>query len=193
MIGTLLLMLLLTEACGHGEKQGTPLAVATTTEVERRMDSLLQCQLELPQGMTHSRAGKHFLWVSDNEAPTMRNICIYSYPGFALEAGRVTMVRDSVMRENIKGESDGMFMHTEAKVPVTHKMMTWKGHRLLRTAGMWEMEGDAMGGPFVCHSRVDSLRNRVVVAEAFVFAPGRNKEETMKRLEAQLLKLRINE
>jgi hypothetical protein len=31
------------------------------------------------------------------------------------------------------------------------------------------------------------------VAEAFVFAPGRDKQQTMKRLEAQLLKIEIKQ
>ena len=46
----------------------------------------------------------------------------------------------------------------------------------METRGLWKMEHDAMGGPFVSHSRVDTLNNRVVVAEGFVYAP-----EKMKR------------
>ena len=34
------------------------------------------------------------------------------------------------------------------------------------------MENDMMGGPFVSHSVVDEINNRVIVVEAFVYAAG---------------------
>ncbi len=165
-------------------------SMATTTEVEQKIDSVLSCQLELPSGMTHYHVGQNFIWVSDDDVPTMRNICLYSYPGTSLRAEESVRKRDSVMQLNIRGEVEDMYMHTESKVPVKQKLISWQGRQLLRTEGLWEMEGDAMGGPFVSHSRVDTLRRRIVVAEAFVYAPGRDKQETMKRLEAVLLKMK---
>ena len=165
-------------------------SMTTTTEVEQKIDSVLGCQLELPSGMTHYRMGQNFIWVSDDDVPTMRNICLYSYPGTSLLAEETVRKRDSVMQLNIRGEVENMYMHTESKVPVKQKLISWQGRQLLRTEGLWEMEGDAMGGPFVSHSRVDTLRGRIVVAEAFVYAPRRDKEETMKRLEAVLLKMK---
>jgi hypothetical protein len=165
--------------------------MGTTTAIEQTIDSMFGCQIELPQGMTCSRQKQDFIWVSDNEMPTMRNICLYTYPGTNIDATEVVPKRDSVMQQNIQGEVAGMYMHTESKVPVIQKLVTWQGRQLLRTEGLWEMEGDAMGGPFVSHSWVDTLRRRIIIAEAFVFAPGRDKHETMKRLEAQLLKIEI--
>jgi hypothetical protein len=160
--------------------------------LEKVISHITGRQVELPKGLTQWKKGQDFVWLSDNEVQTMRNICLYTYPGNRLDEALVVSKRDSVMRSNIPGEREGMYMHTEEQVPVSHSRLTWKGIPLLRSAGLWEMEGDAMGGPFVCHSRVDSTRGCIVVAEAFVYAPGRDKREVMKRLEAQLLKLIIH-
>lgn len=186
-----LIVLILCSCKGGGE--GRQSLTATTTALEQTIDSMFGCRLELPQGMTYSHRGQGFIWVSDNEMPTMRNICLYTYPGIHLDAAESVRKRDSVMQLNIQGEEAGMYMHTESKVPVSQKFVTWKGRQLLRTEGLWEMEGDAMGGPFVSHSWADTLRGHIIVAEAFVFAPGRDKQQTMKRLEAQLLKIEIKQ
>lgn len=48
-----------------------------------------------------------------------------------------------------------------------------------------------MGGPFVSHSRLDKKRGRILVAEAFLYAPDRDKELPLQRLEEALQTLRL--
>ena len=69
------------------------------------------------------------------------------------------------------------------------KPIAVKGEYAMETRGLWKMEHDAMGGPFVSHSRVDTLNNRVVVAEGFVYAPEKMKRGLIRRLEAALYTL----
>ena len=57
--------------------------------------------------------------------------------------------------------------------------------------GLWEMENDIMGGPFVSHSVVDEINNRVIVVEAFLYAPNRKKGSMMRKLEASLFTLKL--
>jgi hypothetical protein len=53
------------------------------------------------------------------------------------------------------------------------------------------MENDMMGGPFVSHARVDRPNGRVVVVEAFVYAPEKKKRDLMRQLEASLYTLNL--
>ena len=48
--------------------------------------------------------------------------------------------------------------------------MNTKGEYAQEARGLWEMEGDMMGGPFVSHARVDRANGRVVVVEAFILS-----------------------
>jgi hypothetical protein len=50
-----------------------------------------------------------------------------------------------------------------------------------------------MGGPFVSHSRVDEVNGRIVVAEAFVYAPESLKRDLIRRMEAALYTLQLPE
>ena len=50
-----------------------------------------------------------------------------------------------------------------------------------------------MGGPFVAHAIADSIHKRIVVAEAFVYAPEQLKRNIMRQLEAALYTFSINQ
>ena len=55
--------------------------------------------------------------------------------------------------------------------------------------GTWQ--NDMMGGPFVSHARVDRPNGRVVVVEAFVYAPEKKKRDLMRQMEASLYTLNL--
>lgn len=123
----------------------------------------------IPSDMNSARRGKDFLWLSDNKASPMRNVCIYK-----------GVNRDSVMRQNVKGETDSMYVQT---VKGTVKERPLPGGGVYRY-GLWEMKGDAMGGPFA------SVTRQGVTIEAFVYAPGGKKRNLMRQLDAVLYSLR---
>lgn len=143
--------------------------------------------MDIPNEMSATKEGKDFCWMTDNGASIMRNICVYSYLATRLDTADIIAKRDSVMRENIHGETDDMVMATDRRMPVSHSIAP---NGRLRTEGTWEMKGDMMGGPFVSHSFLDEANGRVIVAEGFLFAPDRDMATPMKRIEEILLTLR---
>lgn len=144
--------------------------------------------MRIPAEMKAGKTGRNFIWLSDNRPDRMRNICVYSYGGTTLDAHRALAARDSVMRLNIPGELDGMYMQTTPG-SVTAGLTTEDGRTVMISRGLWEMRNDAMGGPFVSLSTVDSVNSRVIVAEAFVYAPGTNKRNLIRSAEAALYTL----
>jgi len=156
---------------------------------EKAVDSIAEAEILIPKTMTSMKTGERFVWLSDNAAGRMENIVVYSYPMPARGMNRQEMVRmrDSVMRRNIPGEADGMYMETvgeRVEGSVIGDGRKEPQRYILR--GLWQMHGDAMGGPFVSVSLADSMRRRIITAEAFVYAPGKKKGEAMRRLEAAL-------
>ncbi len=143
----------------------------------------------VPQELTAMKKGRQFLWFSDNRAEGSANICVYSYPGTALDTARNMAMRDSTMGRNIPGERPFMHMKTESRIPVVQRLAVEKGRTMLVSRGLWQMSGDAMGGPFVSLAMADTARGMTIVAEGFVFAPGKRKRNAVKRLEAALYTL----
>jgi hypothetical protein len=78
------------------------------------------------------------------------------------------------------------------KIGITYTPLTLSNGKYCgELRGLWEMQGDMMGGPFVSHARLDEKNNRVVVVEGFVFAPETNKRNYIRRIEAALYTLQL--
>ena len=153
----------------------------------KTIDETLGCKITIPADMTMWKTGKGFVWISDDGQKIMRNLCIYATKGIRTDAKSLADIRDSVMAANIKGEHDGMYMATERR---TGLLFSHDGNSMTMR-GLWQMKGDAMGGPFVSRTIIDSTRNRTVTAEAFIYAPATSKARAMKRLESILYTIKL--
>ena len=163
------------------------------TEAEKAAKDATGASMLIPAELTYSRRGKDFIWLTDNAAGGARSVCVYTYPGTDTRPARVIAMRDSIMKANLPGAAPGAHMATETGAAIYHTTLTDSGGRWrTEVRGLWRMEGGAMGGPFVCHAAADSARGRTVVAEGFVFAPGKRKRNMMRQLEAALTTLRLN-
>lgn len=156
----------------------------TSSNAGMALDSIFGLTMSIPVGLTSYKVGKDFIWLSDNGISTNRNICVYSASASITDYSDLIRLRDSIMRINIIGEKDYMYMATAKKPEPRYRL---KNDTLI-VDGMWQMEGDAMGGPFWCITKIGICPT--IVAEAFVFAPGKDKTEIMRPLAASLLTLK---
>lgn len=159
----------------------------------KKVKDMFGCDFYIPVDINKMKIGDNFIWAS-NDAPTgIQNIVIYSYP-YATEKvfrhGVYIALRDSFMKANILGGKPNQYMATD-KNHVDVKNITVRGEFAQEARGLWHMENDAMGGPFVAHSMIDTINNRVIVAEGFVYAPDKMKRTMIRRLEAALYTLRM--
>ena len=114
---------------------------------------------------------------------------VYSFPYTAQEAfteDYLVAMRDSVVRRNVPGSFPNSYMKTEKRFELSYEPITYRGEYRGVLRGLWRMEGDKMGGPFVSHAHLDEKNQRVVVAETFVYAPGTKKAKLLRRGEASL-------
>ena len=157
-------------------------------EVSRLAEEILGVDIWVPWGLNKFKTGKDFLWASTNVGKKDMNLVLYSYPytdknTFTLDY--FLQKRDSVMKANIPGGPKGSYMTTNHDY-VYVEDGTVRGKYAQIARGLWRIQGDRMGGPFVSHSRVDEANGRVVVAEAFIYAPESLKRDLLRRMEAAL-------
>lgn len=75
-----------------------------------------------------------------------------------------------MLRTNMPGETDSMYM----VIPVLAKR------------GLWEMKGDAMGGPYVMQRIRRGKTGDEIIIIGFVYAPEMKKKILIKQLEAAI-------
>ena len=162
-------------------------------EVSRLAKEILGVDIWVPWEINKFKKGKDFLWASTNVGKKDMNLVLYSYPytdrnTFTLDY--FLQKRDSVMKANIPGGPEGSYMTTNHNY-VYVEDGTVRGKYAQIARGLWRIQGDRMGGPFVSHSRVDEVNGRIIVAEAFIYAPESLKRDLLRRMEAALHTLQL--
>jgi len=154
-------------------------------KAEQMVQKLFGFHMLIPADMQASKQATDFLWLSNNTANGLQNICIYKANG--LTKTNFQQLRDSVMQANIKGETNSMYMQTVPQscliTPSNHG-----AHTPFLVRGLWQMHGDAMGGPFI--GRIIRHKGNTYVAEGFVFAPENKKRNFIRQLESALYTLK---
>ena len=171
----------------------TALEDSHNIKFNEKVYEMFDCELYIPIDLNKMKVGDNFIWASDDGMSSIQNICIYSYPYVSQKVfnrGVYIALRDSFMGANIPGELEGSVMSTNRDF-VTVENMQIQGHYVQEARGFWEMTKDVMGGPFVAHSQVDTINNRVIVGEGFVYAPDKMKRTMIRRLEAALYTLKL--
>lgn len=162
-------------------------------EVSRLAREIFDVDVWVPWEVNRFKQGKDFLWASTNIGKKDMSIVLYSYPytdtnTFTLDY--FLQKRDSVMKANIPGGPEGSYMTTNHNY-VYVEDATVRGKYAQVARGLWRVQGDRMGGPFVSHSRVDEVNGRIIVAEAFIYAPESLKRDLLRRMEAALYTVQL--
>ena len=152
-------------------------------------------QLYIPGNLKKFTAGKDFFWASNMSVETRQDIIIYSYPytdpnTFTKEF--LLQKRDSVLKANLPGPTPGSYMATERTGFEPLFKTIWKNDRYCaEIRGWWRVEGDLMGGPFISHTQLDEINNRVITIEGFVYAPGHAKRNLIRQMEAVVYSIKL--
>ena len=154
-------------------------------EMQEEVKKTFGLDMKIPVSMNASKKAKDFIWISNNASTGMQNLLVMKVKSEERRAGKGKVKSeerrmknsnafhvnvndkaqiDSILRTNMPGETDSMYM----TIPV------------LLERGLWEMKGDAMGGPYVMHR----IHNLYVIG--FVYAPEMKKKILIKQLEAAI-------
>jgi hypothetical protein len=147
--------------------------------------------MAVPRNMVRCKKAENFMWISNNAGNMNRNIVLYSYPYTEADAftrAKLLQKRDSVMKLHIPGPVENSYMTTEYRFepPIWEETAMANKQYAIRIQGMWRVEGEYMGGPFVSISCLDQKNQRIITAEAFIYAPNQYKRNAMRQLEAAL-------
>ena len=174
-------------------RQITALEEKHSNFISHKVDSLFGCDIWIPAELANSKTGEDFFWASTNTGTADRNFVIYSYPytdkdTFTKEY--FVHKRDSVMKVNIPGFKEGVYMSTDSLLTDVRPINVQDTYTL-EARGLWRMKGDFMGGPYVSHMRLDPVNQRIIVVEAFIYSPDKLKRNLMRQMEASLYTLRF--
>ena len=159
-------------------------------EMQQLVKKNFGISMNIPADMQASKKAKNFIWISNNASSGMKNLIIMRAEKVKSEERRAEKMKseerrvknsdafspqekqqiDSILRTNMPGETDSMYM----VIPV------------LSERGLWEMKGDAMGGPYVMRRICPEKGKDEIIIIGFVYAPEMKKKILIKQLEAAI-------
>lgn len=96
----------------------------------------------------------------------------------------ITEKRESVNRQYIQGGSEGKFVRTDFNQPYEQRFMEIAGMEAYESRGIWRMENDLMGGPFINYTMFDHENNRLFMMEFGQFSPRWDQRRFLYQFEA---------
>ena len=142
-------------------------------------------ELTYPSAYKTFKDTTNFVWIQKEVRKGHLNLIAYTLKENILEGSfneRILNIRDSIGKAYVPGRLDGSYQITErAFRPYFYRAIV-DGKQAYLTKGTWEVANDYMAGPFVNYMIQDTLKNRILVLEGFVFAPTASKRDYMFEL-----------
>jgi len=157
------------------------------------LDSIFNIKLNYPSIYRVAVADRNFVWLRKDTKSGSVNLSVFQTPLTAnkLNAETIITIRDSISKQKIPGPTKETYMSTEMQyksVLASTKISKYKGQEL---RGLWEVKKQFMGGPFINFSVVDSINNRILFFDGFVYSPGTEKANYVFEIEAIIKSLKI--
>ncbi len=135
-----------------------------------------------------------FLWYRNTFARGLLNIIAYEVPVFDEPYTIESLIsfRDSIGKSYIPGQFDNTYMRTEPNFTPVTSDVEFNNVKAIESRGLWFVEGDYMGGPFISYTIEDKANDRLIVVEGFSYSPSSKKRDVIFELEAILKTAKIN-
>lgn len=162
--------------------------------VIKKLYDKYEVKLTVPKGYSVNLENEDFIWLDFRHRNVIEGILIYSYPYTdtnTFTTDYLVAKRDEIFKKYVPGEVEGSYPATETRFPILASEYQLNGNRYTyELRGLWHViDGMAMGGSFISISQYDEARKRIVTVDGFLFAPGEEKRNLLKRIEAILYSL----
>ena len=159
-------------------------------EIAPKVSAVFGGSPHFPTGYKLKKLTDDFGWIADEKQYTIQGILIYKVPATGAEdelsLEKIIARRNEVLKTNVPGMFENTWMTTGEYMPPTIEFFRYRGREFAQVRGLWEVENDYMGGPFVSQSFYSPDGADVIVAEAFVYAPKYDKRQYLRQVESIL-------
>lgn len=158
------------------------------TSLMNQIKSKYKFSLTIPEGYFLATSKDDFFWLR-RETPDMSFAVLYYTVNYTdtmqLALNGVIETRNKYTKEYIPGPTEGSYQVVSLDVyPPKTSVIDFNGKYAVETRGLWKLEHDFMGGPFINIAFVNEQSTKVIYLDGFVYAPQDKKRDQLKQVEA---------
>lgn len=169
----------------------TVFRTSSNNKVTKEVKSGFDLKMTIPREFYAAKSESDFMWIRKEVEKFSQGILIISepYKDTAQFSQRSIVARiNRNMQQYVPGPVDGSYMVTDEEfVPPKSTLATdFVADYTIETCGLWKLENDFMGGPFVSYTFLDPRSNEIVTLLGYVYQPNKTKRDLLRQLEAIL-------
>ena len=167
--------------------------IRKSLSISQALDSIFKIKLDYPSIYRVAAVDRNFVWLRKDTKSGSVNLSVFQTPlkTNRLNTEKIIIIRDSVSKQKIPGPTKETYMSTETQYKPVLVPTKIRKHKGLEVRGLWEVKKQFMGGPFINFSVVDSINNRILFFDGFVYSPGTEKASYIFEIEAIIKSLKI--
>lgn len=156
-------------------------------EIEKVLNNNLKIDMRIPRTYFIAKQDSNMLWIRQESDDVSNNLFFktVSLDSFTNSPFAGVALRNS-MGEFVETDAEDAYMVSDTLLPFNVRSVYLNGYEAIDTRGLWRMENDFMGGPFVNYLILDEPNNRVIMLDGWVYAPKVKKKPQVRALEATL-------
>jgi len=169
--------------------------LGTSNSLTQKVQENFNLDIKVPGGYMVALEKENLLWLRKRAGNTTFGIFIHEEPYTDREqmsSQYLKAIRDTLGRRYVQSEMEGAYMQVnDIDLPVIYATTSLDGAYAIEARGIWEMEGDFFGGPFISYLLLDEKNSRIIFLDGFVLAPGIPKRVLMQELEYIISNVRL--
>jgi hypothetical protein len=162
---------------------------SSKNKVLKKIRDKFKMDITIPQGFYVAKTKPDFMWIRKEVTDFSQGIIIISEPYVNQEQFSKNSIIARTNRDlklYIPGESKGTYMTiNEDYIPTTSKQIEdFSSEYTIELRGVWNVENDFMGGPFVSYTFADPNNNQIITIYGYVYHPNKKKRNLLRQIEA---------
>lgn len=152
--------------------------------------------LKVPPGFSITSEGKDFTRIRFETPEFSQVLMIYSFPNQSDSAFTLKYLiqkRDSFLMANVPEPERGRHVTTELIDEPTFSIIRHHGNYAADIRGLYRVTNDHHIVTFIMLAEFDAYRQRIVVADGYVYTSGREKRNLIRQVEAMVYSLQFKE
>jgi len=164
---------------------------ALDAKVIKKIQNKFGFSLEIPLGYYLAKTEPGFMWIRHEASLYSQGIIIISLP----YVDTAQFSRDKILQriqkfqqKYIPGPTNGSYMALDRKymIPRAATITNFPTKYAVRIAGLWRVENDFMGGPFISYTFLNPKNKQIVTLFGYVYYPNHKKRDYMLQVESIL-------
>jgi hypothetical protein len=160
------------------------MSIGKNKEIMKTIKDKHGFSIDIPGDYFVAKNDAELLWLRKETEEISFNLLIHETKTESDFQNRAIELRNYLGEKHVSSEIEGSYMVSDSTLPIETVLMKINGNEAYQSKGLWRLENDFMGGPFVSYYFQSPDKKKTYLVDAFIYAPGTKKKPQLRRMEA---------